>query len=68
MKATIIQLWALLCLVVQVFFEFFTEIAKGAFLLLKECGIDLTRENVFLGFLYFACAYLFVISVWLVLM
>ena len=68
MKATVVQLWALLCLVFQVSLELLDEMALGAAEFFTECGIEMNCKNVALGLLYTICAYLFVISVWLVLM
>ena len=67
MKATIIQLWALLCLVAQEFFEFLGIAAQETRELLEQCGIEISVRNLLIGLFYFAAAYLFVISVWIVL-
>ena len=67
MKAIIIQLWALLCLIVQLFFEFLGIAVKEAGELLDQCGIELSMRNFLMSLFYFAAAYLFVISVWIVL-
>ena len=67
MKAVIIQLWALLCLVVQVSLEFLGIAAQEAGELLEQCGIEISVRNLLIGLFYFAAAYLFVISVWIVL-
>ena len=67
MKAIIIQLWALLCLIVQLFFEFLGIAVKEAGELLDQCGIELSMRNFLMSLFYFAVAYLFVISVWIVL-
>ena len=42
MKAIIIQLWALLCLVVQVSLEFLGIAAQEAGELLEQCGIEIS--------------------------
>ena len=67
MKAVIIQLWALLCLVVQVSLEFLGIAAQEAGELLEQCGIEISVRTVLISLFYFAAAYLFVISVWIVL-
>ena len=67
MKAIIIQLWALLCLVVQVSLEFLGIATQEAGELLDRCGIELSMRNFLISLFYFAAAYLFVISVWIVL-
>ena len=67
MKAIIIQLWALLCLVVQVSLEFLDIAAQEAGELLEQCGIEISVRNFLISLFYFAAAYLFVISVWIVL-
>ena len=67
MKAVIIQLWALLCLVVQVSLEFLGTAVKEAGELLEQCGIEISVRNFLIGLFYFTAAYLFVISVWIVL-
>ena len=67
MKAIIIQLWALLCLVVQVSLEFLGTAVQEAGYLLYQCGIEISVRNFLISLFYFAAAYLFVISVWIVL-
>ena len=67
MKAVIIQLWALLCLVVQVSLEFLDIAVQEAGDLLEQCGIEISVRNILISLFYFAAAYLFVISVWIVL-
>ena len=67
MKAVIIQLWAILCLIVQLFLEFLGIAVQEAGELLEQCGIEISVRNFLISLFYFAAAYLFVISVWIVL-
>ena len=67
MKAVIIQLWALLCLIAQEFFEFLGIAAQETRELLELCGIEISMRNLLISLFYFTAAYLSVISVWIVL-
>ena len=68
MKAAVIQVWALMCLLFSISFGLICDAACGICDFFRECGIEMSYKNVTLGLLYSVCAYLFVISVWLVLM
>ena len=67
MKATIIQLWALLCLLAQGFFELVCVLAQETANLFNQCGIEISMRNLLISLFYFTAVYLFVISVWIVL-
>lgn len=68
MKAAVIQVWALLCLLISISYGLICDAAYGICDFFRECGIEMSYKNVTFGLLYSVCAYLFVISVWLVLM
>ena len=51
----------------QTSFNKLIDIIKEAGELLDRCGLELSMRNFLMSLFYFAAAYLFVISVWLVL-
>ena len=68
MKNTIAELWALVWFFFFSVYDAFSEIYSLAASEVKEkCGLELGLGTLLLGLVYSALAYIFVISVWLIL-